>query len=161
MPDATAASISALDRPAASRSRVTAGRVPAAGGWSHSWVTPTTWSPAPIANRISVTDGSSETMRIPTTVTSRILVPRNTRRTYSQKLFADPGSAKHAADLQPETRGGHDDPRSQRHPRRPTRPKSARVGAQPDHGQHGRRQGQDHRRARHAHAGPRARMADL
>jgi hypothetical protein len=38
-------------------------RVRASGGKSHSKVTPTTSSPAPIANRISVVDGSNETIR--------------------------------------------------------------------------------------------------
>jgi len=35
----------------------------ASGGKSHSKVIPTTWSPAPNANRISVVEGSSDTMR--------------------------------------------------------------------------------------------------
>ncbi len=35
----------------------------ASSGWSHSKVTPTTSSPAPIAKRISVVEGSRETMR--------------------------------------------------------------------------------------------------
>ena len=35
----------------------------ASAGWSHSNVTPTTSSPAPMANRISVVEGSSETIR--------------------------------------------------------------------------------------------------
>ena len=42
---------------------VTRGRCRAAAGWSHSWVTPTTRSPAPIAKRISVALGRRETMR--------------------------------------------------------------------------------------------------
>ena len=41
-------------------------RVRASAGWSHSKVTPTTSSPAPIANRISVVDGSRDTMRTST-----------------------------------------------------------------------------------------------
>ena len=34
----------------------------ASNGWSHSNVTPTTSSPAPMSNRISVVDGSSDTI---------------------------------------------------------------------------------------------------
>src|SRR4051794_5577721 len=37
----------------------------ASAGWSHSNVTPTTSSPAPMSNMISVVEGRSETMRIP------------------------------------------------------------------------------------------------
>ena len=40
-------------------------RLRASTGWSHSNVTPTTSSPAPRSNRISVVDGRSETMRMP------------------------------------------------------------------------------------------------
>src|SRR6202035_1623812 len=42
---------------------VTAGSARAAGGWSHSWVTATTSSPAPMAKSSSVALGSSETTR--------------------------------------------------------------------------------------------------
>src|SRR5689334_8184562 len=37
----------------------------ASAGVSHSKVTPTTWSPAPRANRISVVDGRRDTIRMP------------------------------------------------------------------------------------------------
>src|SRR3954463_13364806 len=40
------------------------GRVRASAGKSHSWLTPTTRSPAPSANRISVPLGTSETIRM-------------------------------------------------------------------------------------------------
>ena len=38
-------------------------RLRASGGKSHSKVTPTTWSPAPTAKRISVAEGRRDTMR--------------------------------------------------------------------------------------------------
>ena len=40
-------------------------RLRASAGVSHSKVTPTTSSPAPSANRISVVEGSSDTIRTP------------------------------------------------------------------------------------------------
>jgi hypothetical protein len=43
---------------------VNAGGAAAAGGWSHSWVAPTTSSPAPLAKRISVALGESEAVRM-------------------------------------------------------------------------------------------------
>src|SRR5437763_1475932 len=43
---------------------MTTGLVRACGGKSHSWLTPTMSQSKPSANRISVADGSSETMRI-------------------------------------------------------------------------------------------------
>ena len=59
----TTASISAGESPAGRAVLETIVRSRASRGWSHSNVTPTTSSPAPIANRISVVDGSSETIR--------------------------------------------------------------------------------------------------
>jgi hypothetical protein len=43
---------------------VKAGSAAAAGGSSHSWVTPTTSPPAPMAKRISVALGESEAIRM-------------------------------------------------------------------------------------------------
>src|SRR5690242_6273700 len=60
----TAASICAGDNPGGNADVDTMVRVRASGGKSHSKVTPTTESPAPIANRISVVDGNNETIRI-------------------------------------------------------------------------------------------------
>ena len=53
----------------------------ASAGKSHSKVTPTTSSPAPTANRISVVDGSSDTILISSSVTTAIvtLVPNACR----------------------------------------------------------------------------------
>ncbi len=44
--------------------RVMTGLPMTSGGQSHSWVTPTSSSPRPMAQTISVADGRSETMRI-------------------------------------------------------------------------------------------------
>ena len=44
--------------------RVMTGLPMTSGGQSHSWVTPTSSSPSPMAQTISVADGRSETMRI-------------------------------------------------------------------------------------------------
>ena len=44
--------------------RVTTGLPTTSMGQSHSWVTPTSSSPRPMAQTISVADGRSETMRI-------------------------------------------------------------------------------------------------
>src|SRR3712207_2392791 len=60
----TAASISPGDRPGGSTSRVTCVRSRASVGWSHSWVTPTTWSPRPRAKSSSVAWGTRETIRM-------------------------------------------------------------------------------------------------
>src|ERR1700693_4911966 len=46
------------------RDRMTTRLVRAAGGKSHSWLTPTTSRSKPRANRISVAEGRRETMRI-------------------------------------------------------------------------------------------------
>src|SRR5262245_59980598 len=59
----TARSISSGARSAGSALPVRIGSSRAAGGKSHSWLTPTTWSPAPSANRISVPLGTKETIR--------------------------------------------------------------------------------------------------
>src|SRR5918995_6288989 len=61
---ATQASISLGDKPSGRAVDDTMRRERASTGWSHSNVTPTTSSPAPIANRISVVDGSKETIRM-------------------------------------------------------------------------------------------------
>src|SRR5712692_5605063 len=50
-------------RPWPSVLALTAGRRAASGGWSHSWVTPTSRPPRPRANTISVALGRSEQMR--------------------------------------------------------------------------------------------------
>src|SRR3982751_2005520 len=50
--------------PGVSALPVRTGRVRASAGKSHSWLTPTTRSPAPSANRISVPLGTSETIRM-------------------------------------------------------------------------------------------------
>src|SRR5215203_5907586 len=60
----TAASISAVPSPGGRTSRVTCGSSSAAGGKSHSCVTPTTSSPSPSANSSSVAWGTRLTMRI-------------------------------------------------------------------------------------------------
>ena len=60
----TNASIPAESSPSGIALVETMRRSRASGGWSHSKVTPTTSSPAPIANRISVVDGSRETIRM-------------------------------------------------------------------------------------------------
>ena len=58
----TALSTSAELMPGVSALPVRMGRVRASSGKSHSWLTPTTSSPAPIANRISVPLGTRETI---------------------------------------------------------------------------------------------------
>src|SRR4051812_37943925 len=59
----TSASISAGVSPCGRAVLETIVRVRASSGKSHSNVTPTTSSPAPMANRISVVDGRSDTTR--------------------------------------------------------------------------------------------------
>src|SRR6266436_3369756 len=61
---ASPAEIDAGEAPCGIRERITTGFVRAFGGKSHSWLTPTISRSSPSANRISVADGSSETMRI-------------------------------------------------------------------------------------------------
>src|SRR5690242_18082976 len=56
--------------PVGSRVPDTTGLSRAAGGKSHSNVTPHSWSPSPSANTISVADGSSDTIRTPAIVES-------------------------------------------------------------------------------------------
>ena len=63
MASTTNASIAAGASPSGIAEVDTIRRVRASVGWSHSKVTPTTSSPAPIANRISVVEGSNETIR--------------------------------------------------------------------------------------------------
>src|SRR3712207_714680 len=54
----------AASSPAGSLSRVTCRRSRASGGWSHSCVTPTTWSPRPSAKSSSVAWGTRDTIRM-------------------------------------------------------------------------------------------------
>src|SRR3712207_8177361 len=54
----------AASSPGGSLSLVTCGRSRASGGWSHSWVTPTTCSPSPSAKSSSVACGTRDTIRM-------------------------------------------------------------------------------------------------
>jgi hypothetical protein len=69
----TTVSIWAGERPSGKVLVDTIGRLLASGGKSHSNVTPTTLSPAPTANKISVVDGSSDTIRMPGKATTGVL----------------------------------------------------------------------------------------
>ena len=66
-------------------------RARASCGWSHSNVTPTTSSPAPTAKRISVADGSSDTMFTPRRYTGR---------------WSGPGARRLTTRHEPEPAGG-------------------------------------------------------
>jgi competence protein ComEA len=84
-------SISAGASPSGSRVPTTAGRDRAAAGKSHSNVTATTSSSAPMANKISVAEGSSEAIRISSAYGNHRSCGRQVRP-FGGRSFRQPGS---------------------------------------------------------------------